>query len=89
MAGSRKGVPNKNKNGLKARLSREFDLDVMDEMAKIIMERGSDGEFVQTQEVRFNQLSRLAPYVESQLKALEVIAEIEANVEYGWEKPKK
>ena len=80
-----KGATNKNKNGLKARLAKEFDLDVMDEMARIIMEKDDDG-FVQTQETRYNMLTKLAPYVESQLKAIEVIADLDTMVRIKWAK---
>jgi len=85
--GSRKGSPNKNKHGLEARLRIQFgkDFDVVMNAASIVSDEKND----LSDKERFDCYMKIAPYIYPQKKAIDVIADIQAKVEYGWEKPKK
>ena len=84
---SRKGSPNKNKHGLAARLRIQFgkDFDVVMKAAEIVTNEKSE----LSDKERFDCYMKIAPYIYPQKKAIDVIADIQAKVEYGWEKPKK
>ena len=77
MAGSRKGVPNKNKQSLLLRLRAELghDYDPIISMAIIAHEKDDAGEYVHESTKRFDMHEKIAPYVTPRLKQIEHIGD--------------
>ena len=61
------------------------DFDVVMNAASIVSDEKND----LSDKERFDCYMKIAPYIYPQKKAIDVIADIQAKVEYGWEKPKK
>ena len=71
------GTPNKRKAHLLAQLRKLYpEYHPVLEMAKIAMEKGEDGEFVNDIHLRANMNKEIAQYVEPKRKAIEHSGEI-------------